>query len=105
MPHPRKDAIPFRRCGFQPRLADGRRLQSMAVDRAADLRLAGDGSPHPSFSTAWKTGFHYVEKWPKLASIVWKTPRNTLPLCGKPGKQERASFGWLVAWGVWRLAQ
>ena len=89
MPHPRKDAIPFRRCGFQPRLADGRRLQSMAVERAADLRLAGDGSPHPSFSTAWKTGSHCVENYAKHVSIVWKTPRNTFPLCGKPGKRER----------------
>ena len=73
MPHPRKDAIPFRRCGFQPRLADGRRVQSVAVERAAGPRLAGDGSPHPSFSTAWKTGFHCVETPPKHASIVWKT--------------------------------
>ena len=74
-PAARQDAAPPEagRCGFQPRLADGRRLQSMAVERAAGPRLAGDGSPPPSFSTAWKIGFHCVEKTPKHASIVWKT--------------------------------
>jgi hypothetical protein len=53
-----------------------RRWQSMAVDCSRGRRKGGG-------STAWKTGFHCVEKWPKLASIVWKIPRNMFPLCGK----------------------
>jgi hypothetical protein len=37
-----------------------------------------------------ETCFHCVENFPKHVSIVWKTPGNMFPLCGKGGRKDVA---------------
>lgn len=65
---------------------EGSRLQSREAERG---RFHGVENRLPLCGKVAETCFHCVENFAKHVSIVWKTPRNTFPLCGKPGKQER----------------